>query len=499
MAQTIRKLNNYINDTYIILELRPILKNLEEKTIIQFFDESLKEINDIFEIIFKIRSYNNSNEISKINYIINLEFKYLKQSICQNNIKFLFIFFILNDMIKIRFEDFHNFIDLTTDEITKLQKLIYSFLKNSYFFQSKQHALDNMKICSNFTSTVIKRWLESYYFKTKAKHSIKFSEKTILEMVNNKILYSEIKWSEFNRYQYNLIHTLKWTLINLNFMEFVQLINNEHDIKEIIILLDKLDITEIYRISNEKLTNKWAVFELLHIICLNSNENYIELIEKLQRELYHQDIDFFINAKNHFLDNDLFNKAYINLLFKLDETEMKKLWLSFEFNNFTNIPKKNLYSNLIKNPDKFKLDVIMELTFKKYNKYIEQNKENNEHANFFITDYYPFICYYYCHLVSEEKIIGELNSTLHDIKYLDSSWFLSKTKMKKENYAKLTKLYFLSFAYTNNNLKNDYISQVVDEIFENTTYCKRFLESNDKKYISKIKQNISKISVDNDY
>ena len=394
-------------------------------------------------------------------------------------------------MIKIRFEDFHKFIELNTDELTKFQELIYSFLKNSYFFQNKQHALDNLKICSYLTSTVIKKWLKLFYFKTSTKQSLKLSEETILEIVNNKILYDDIKWSEFNRYQYKLIHTLKWTLINLNFNKFVRLINNKQDIKEIIILLDKLNLKEIYRISNENLTNKWAIFELLHIICLNSNENYMELIEKLQRKLYTQDITFFINVKNHFLDNDLFNKAYINLIFKLPDTEMKKLWSSFEFNNFNNIPKNNLYLNLINNPNKIKLKTIIELTYEKYNQHIKLNKGNNKHSNFFITDYHRFISYYYCHLVSEEKIMGELISTLHDIKFLDSPWFLSKTEMKKENYAKLTKLYFLSFAYANNNLKNDYITHTIDKIFENTIYCKQFLEIKDKEYISKIKQNMS--------
>lgn len=491
MAKIINELSNYITDTHTIMELLPILKNLENKTIIQFFDESLKEINEIFEIISKIKRQNKLNQISNINSIINLEFTYLKHSITQKNINYLFLFFILNDIIKIRFEDFHNFIELTTDEITKFQELIYSFLKNSYFFQNQEYALDNLKICSYLSSTVIKKWLKSYYFKPTIKQPIKISEKTLLDHVNNKILYSDIKWSEFNRYQYNIIHTLKWTLINLNFDKFVKLINNKQYIKEIIILLDKLNLREIYRISNENLTNKWVVFELLHIICLNSNENYIELIEKLIRKLYNNDINFFINVKNHFLNNDLFNKAYINLIFKLPDVEMKKLWLSFEFNNFNNIPKKNLYLNLIKNPDKIKLDTIMKLTFKKYNQHIKQNKENNNHANFFITDYHMFIYYYYCHLVSKEKIMDELISTLHDIRFLDSSWFLSKTQMKKENYAKLTKLYFLSFAYANNNLKNDYISHALDEIFENTIYCKQFLEINDKEYISKIKQNMS--------
>ena len=490
MAKIIQKSNNSIENNYIICELQPILKKLENKTIIQIFDDSLNEINEIFHIISKIRPYKSLNQISNINHIINLEFIYLKQSISQKNIKYLFIFFILNNMVKIRFEDFQGFIDLTPDEITKLQELIYSFLKNSYFFHDKQHALDNMKICSNFTSTVIKKWLESYYFNTKAKHSIKFSEKTILTIVNNKISYSEIKWSEFNGYQYELIHNLKWTLINLNFNKFVRLINDKNDIKEIIILLDKLNLTEINKISNENLTNKWAVFELLHIICLNSNNNNVELIEKLLTELYDNDYDFFINAKSHFLNNNLFNKAYINLLFKLPENQMKKLWLSFEFNNFNNLPKNNLYQNLINKTDKNKIKTIIKLTFKKYNEHIEQNEDNNNHPNFFITDYWKFICYYYCHFIGEEKIIEELTSTLHDIKYIDSYWFLNKTKMKKENYAKLTKLYFLSFAYATNTLKNNYIPHIIDEIFNNTLYCKRILEFNDFKYISKIKQNI---------
>lgn len=482
--------NNYLEDNYILNELQPILKRLENKTIIQLFDDSLYEVNEIFQTISKITSYDKLNQIPKINTIISLEFMYMRHSISQNSIKHLFIFFILNDLIKIRFQDYQSFIDLTPEEITSLYELIYSFLKNSCFFHDKQYALNNMKICSYLTSTVVKKWLDSYYFKTQPRQQITSSEKTILERVNNKILYDDIKWSEFKGYQYKLIHNLKWTLINLNFDIFLKLINDKKYIKEIIILLDKLNLTEIHKISKENLTNKWVIYELIHILCLNSNGNDdIDLIEKLLTKLYHRDPTFFIDVKNHFLDNDLFNKAYINMLFKLPENQMQKLWLSFEFNNFNKLPKNNLYLNLINSTDENKLEIIIKLTFEKYEEQLSQDIKN--HANFFITDYYEFIRYYYCHFITEEKIIGELSTTIHDIKYYDSPWFLSKTEMKKENYTKLTKLYFLSFAYNYNDLNNYHIVQNLNELFDNCIYCKRFLEINDYEYISEIKQNIS--------
>ena len=92
---------NFNEDKYIFNELQPILKTLEHKTINQFFEDSINEINEIFEIISNIHNYSNINKISKINSIITLEFNYLKYAISQNSIKHLFIFFILNDEIKI--------------------------------------------------------------------------------------------------------------------------------------------------------------------------------------------------------------------------------------------------------------------------------------------------------------------------------------------------------------------------------------------------------------
>ena len=89
MAKIINETNNNINNTHIINELLLILKNLETKTIVQFFDESQKEVNEIFEIISKISSNNILNQISNINSIINLEFMYLKYSLFQKNIKYL--------------------------------------------------------------------------------------------------------------------------------------------------------------------------------------------------------------------------------------------------------------------------------------------------------------------------------------------------------------------------------------------------------------------------
>ena len=484
---------NFNEDKYIFNELQPILKTLEHKTINQFFEDSINEINEIFEIISNIHNYSNINKISKINSIITLEFNYLKYAISQNSIKHLFIFFILNDEIKIRFNNFNMFINLTNEELIKLSKLLYFFLKNSCFFNSKHYIDEKLKICSYLSPLLLKKNKESYYFKINTEQPIKFSENTILIFVTNKGHYSEIKWSKLYSYQYNLINNLKWTLINLNFNLFINLIENKRDIYEIIILLDKLNINEIYRLSEENLSNKWVVYELIHIICLNQNNTDIDILKKLITTLYYQDIEFFINVKNHFLENDLFNKSYIKLLSELPKNKMLELWLSFKFNEFNNLPKNNLFSNLVKGIDKNKLYIILTSTMSKYEEYLNNLKENNKHANFLITDYSMFIIYYYCNLVNKDKIIDNISNILHDIEYLDSNWYLNKTTMKKENYLKLTKLYFLSFAYNHHELNEITTSKSLNDLLIDKIYVKRLLENKDYEYLSKIKQNMSTV------
>jgi hypothetical protein len=437
--------------------LKALLENLDNHSIESILfkeDEDLrKNSQTIYEILSTyLPSFFSDNQTSKqtLSSILLTIKKYFDKALSNGDVKSLLIFLSVNCYLKI---DINHFI---TEEI------------------------DTTKL----TDRLIKV-LESVKLETKLKPGAPYHEKelkaTSVEGINEqnieKIYHLILSIERGERgFHFNfLLENLIFFFFQFDTDQFVKHLDSLTHPETVVFYLQSFSENSLIQISNSyNHKNQWVHFELIRQIIEKEGEDYnvnsssIQSIIKSLESLHDHNIAIYKQAIIFFHRSKIFNSALGYQMKDLIEEEILEIFNSI-------IPFDKYNSNLEQRTiflEEFSKGVSEEVYHKGlktvFNRWKDlctsiAESEDSYQSDVLLTDFANFVVQYYIHL-DEKEIIYLINSSLNNLIWINSEWFLNQSQQITKYHLYLTEVYFLSYAYKNKKLSNPETLVLIDQL-----------------------------------
>ncbi len=394
-------------------------------------------------------SHNQTSKQTLSSILLTIK-KYFDMAVTNGDIKSLLIFLSVNCYLKI---DIKHFI---TEEINTT-KLSDSLIK----------VLEKVKL-----ETQLKPGAP-YHEKELKAISIEGINEQNIEKIYQLILSIERggRGFHFN----HLLENLIFFFSKFDTEQFVKHLDSLTHPETVVFYLQNFSESTLIEISNSyNHNNQWVHFELIRQIIEKEGEDYdvnsraIQSIIKSLEALYNHNIDIYKQAINFFHRSKFFNSALGYQMKDLTEDEIVEILNSI-------IPLDKYNSNLEQRTillEEFSKGVSEEVYHKGLITVFIRWKdlctsiaesEDSYQSDVLLTDFANFVVQYYS-LLDKKEIINLINSSINNLIWINSEWFINQSQQITKYHLYLTEVFFLSFAYKNKKISNPKTLILIDQL-----------------------------------
>lgn len=478
----LEKALSVLNSSSVNVELSSLLQKLESKTI----EEILKigDNDEMWQVDSDIRmlcSITAGMDYKDVAGLIITEQNYLKRGIENGDVKLILIFLCVNCYLQI-------------DIRSLLTELEYSE-------DSKQ-----------LTSDRIGKVLQGIEFEITALADAPYHE---IEMIrgfqqgikenNIKNTYQFVESVERGRlgFHFNfLLEHLVSFLHQLDYPRFLKHISEVKNLQKLIFYLQSFEMEQLLCLSNAPLlTGKWLNFELIRQIVRRAQKDEFEEIEciaikKTLAKIDADDFDFFKQTIQWFHRSKLFNAALGELLisfadYKIQEILSDCFAIDQYYNNYE--ARKKMLERFESNAPERQVNVFLEAIYNKWHSYFNGLFVSEDFFlnDVLLTDFCDFIALYYIRIASEVDVIDQMYEAIVRLTCIDTQWFVSSVKQSATFHLFYSKLYILSFAYKERQLKDARIAALFFKIKCDGILLHRYFKEEKMKSLRVIDENLS--------
>jgi hypothetical protein len=287
-----------------------------------------------------------------------------------------------------------------------------------------------------------------------------------------------------------LLEDLISFLYELNYSYFLNHISKISNLQSIIFYIQSFDIEQLFCLSKEPLlTNKWLNFELSRQIIEKERKDGFEeteciAIENILMKINADDFDFLKQTIQYFHRSKLFNAALGKLLISFTDCKIQEILSDcFIINAYNNNceARKKMLERIENNASELKLRICLSIIYEKWKSYLDElfNSDDFYQNDILLTDFCDFIVLYYIQITHEEDIINQISEIIKQLIWIELQWFASKSKLLTTFSLLCSKLYLLSFAYREKQLKNKHIATLFSNMKCDNILLKRYFRDNE--------------------
>lgn len=462
--------------------LNALLQKMESKTVEEIIrTEENDELRRIDCDIRKLCVSTTNQESEEIAELIFTGQSYLKRGIQDADLKSILIFLSVNSYLKLGIKKL-----LTEDELLD---------------HSTQLLCDAITKLLQQINPDVKPLPDAPYYEIEMMKS--FQQGISDNDINNTYQFVEAYERGGCGFHFNfLLEHLISFLYELNYSCFLSYISKIDNPINIIFNLQSFNIERLIRLSNESLLiNTWLNFELIRQIIEKEQKDGFEEVEciaikNILLKISDADFNFLKQCIQYFHRSKLFNAALGESLVILSKANLQEILSDcFVINKGTSQyeARKELLEHFRENASNHQMDVLLETVYNKWDSYFNGlfNSDDFYLNDVLFTDFCDFVALYFIQIAHEVDITGQIPEILKQLIWIDSEWFPTESKQITIFYLLYSKLYLLSFAYREKQLRDAHITALFSRMQQDKILLSRYFKGDKMKSLHIMDENLN--------